>query len=57
MKGKRKNDINVEGSGEIKNVREGEKLKNQWGDEMVRERERLEKCNIKKINVKINYKN
>ena len=44
MKGKRKNDINVEGSGEIKNVREGEKLKNQWGDEMVRDTERLEKC-------------
>ena len=35
MKGKRKNDINV---------REGERLKKQWGDEMVRERERLEKC-------------
>ena len=40
MKGKRKNDINVEGSrqwGDEK-VREGERLKKQWGDEMVRER-------------------
>ena len=38
MKGKRKNGINVEGSGEMK------RLKKQWGDEMVREREMLEKC-------------
>ena len=44
MKGKRKNDISVEGSGGDENVREGEKLKKQWGDEMVREREMLEKC-------------
>ena len=43
MKGKRKNDINVESSGEDEKVREGERLKKQWGDEMVRERERLEK--------------
>ena len=45
MKRKRKNDINVEGSeqwGDEK-VREGERLM-QWGDEMVSERERLEKC-------------
>ena len=41
MKRKKKNDINVEGSGE--KIREEEKLK-QWGNEMVRERERLEKC-------------
>ena len=45
MKGKRKNDINVEGSGQWgdEKVREGKILK-QWGDEMVSERERLEKC-------------
>ena len=43
MKRKRKNNINVEGSGEMKKVREEERLK-QWGDEMVTERERLEKC-------------
>ena len=34
MKGKMKNDINVEGSGE---------MRRQWGDEKVREGERLEK--------------
>ena len=44
MKGKRKNDINVESNGEDEKVREGERLKKQWGDQMVRERERLEKC-------------
>ena len=45
MKGKRKNDINVEGSGQWgdEKVRKGERLKKQWGDETVRERERLEK--------------
>ena len=46
MKGKRKNDINVEGSGQWgdEKVKEGERLKKQWGDEKVRKRERLEKC-------------
>ena len=45
MKRKRKNDINVEGSGQWgdEKVREGERLM-QWGDEMVSERESLEKC-------------
>ena len=45
MKGKRKNDINVEGSGQWgdEKVRKGERWKKQWGDETVRERERLEK--------------
>ena len=45
MKRKKKNDINVEGSGQWgdEKVREGERLM-QWEDEMVSERERLEKC-------------
>ena len=43
MKGNRKNDINVEGSGEMKMVREGERLEKQWKDEKVRKEERLEK--------------
>ena len=43
MKGKRKNDINEEDSGEIKKLRNEEMLEKQWGDEKVREGERLEK--------------
>ena len=46
MKGKRKNDINVEGSGQWgdEKVRKGEKLEKQQGEEKVREGEMLEKC-------------
>ena len=36
---------------------EGEKmLERQWGDDKVREWEKLESVNIKKINVKNNYR-
>ena len=57
MKGKMKSDIKVEGSGQWgdEKVREGERLM-QWGDEMVSERERLEKCKYLKKNVKNNYR-
>ena len=39
-------------------MREGERLEKQWGDEKVQEREMLEKCKceIKKKNIKNNYK-
>ena len=43
--------------GEGERMRGGERLKKQWGDEKVREEERLEKCKYKiKKNIKNNYK-
>ena len=37
-------------------MREGERLKKQWGDEKVREEERLEKCKYEIKKIINNYK-
>ena len=47
MKGNMQNDINVEGSREMRRWGEGERLEKQWENEKVREGERLEKCKYK----------
>ena len=44
MKGKRKNDINLEDNGGDEKVRKGERSEKQWIDENVREGKRMEKC-------------
>ena len=54
MKGKRKNDINVEGSGEMK-MYGRKRLNKQWGVEIIREKG-WRSVNIKKKNVKNNYR-